>query len=478
MLPKNLKYQTRVESAPARSLRSNIAPQSGTGNYGFGDTIVLNIPTTRNAVLNSQDSYFKCDIELGSGAVANQQIRWDSCGAHSIIQRLRIFSGSNLLEDIDNYNMLAKILFDLQIPGDASEGKMTILSGTRRDRNTQLPAIADVAGADVAALVASVNARIALLTNANRQTLQINSGESLTNGGADNNYTAKRTYCLNLISILGTLSNQYFPLFACSSAPLRFEITLAPNAISCINSVNALNGGDNPILKVSNVEYVANILELSDVAMGMIQSSLNGQPLQYVVPSYKNFQFTQSNLQNVATVLQVPIAAKYSSVKSIICSIRDKPATLNYFPFSSTTTGITSYYFRIGANVHPQKQPDTLPEMFSELLKAISSMSNIDHHPAIEISTYSLNASPQCNTSALMSNTSSGSFYLGIDLENYANSSNFKDSVFSGYNSNTEDIYAVINLTPPAATTAVRIDSFCMFDSVLVFENSTAYSRF
>ena len=81
-------------------------------------------------------------------------------------------------------------------------------------------------------------------------------------------------------------------------------------------------------------------------------------------------------------------------------------------------------------------------------------------------------------SSTLINNTSSGSFYLGIDLENYANSSNFKDSVFSGYNSNTEDIYAVINLTPPAATTAVRIDSFCMFDSVLVFENSTAYSRF
>jgi len=42
-------------------------------------------------------------------------------------------------------------------------------------------------------------------------------------------------------------------------------------------------------IALSNVEYVANYIELSDVAMGMIQQSLQGQPLQFVVPSYRNY---------------------------------------------------------------------------------------------------------------------------------------------------------------------------------------------
>ena len=42
MLPKNLKYGSKVESAMARSQRLNVAPQNGTGNYFAGDTIIFN----------------------------------------------------------------------------------------------------------------------------------------------------------------------------------------------------------------------------------------------------------------------------------------------------------------------------------------------------------------------------------------------------------------------------------------------------
>ena len=38
MLPKNLKYQNKVESATANAYTSNIAPQNGTIPYGAGQT--------------------------------------------------------------------------------------------------------------------------------------------------------------------------------------------------------------------------------------------------------------------------------------------------------------------------------------------------------------------------------------------------------------------------------------------------------
>ena len=45
MLPKNLKYQSKVESAASRSSRINIAPNNGTGPYSLGDTLIFNFPT-------------------------------------------------------------------------------------------------------------------------------------------------------------------------------------------------------------------------------------------------------------------------------------------------------------------------------------------------------------------------------------------------------------------------------------------------
>ena len=97
MLPKNLKYGSRVESAPAKSYRSNIAPQNGTGTYGLGDTIIVNIPTRSNLCLVPSESYLKCNFVATNGATVNNDLRWDSCGAHGIIQRIRIFHGSNIV---------------------------------------------------------------------------------------------------------------------------------------------------------------------------------------------------------------------------------------------------------------------------------------------------------------------------------------------------------------------------------------------
>ena len=70
MLPKNLKYGSKVESAVARSSRVNIAPQNGTGNYGLGDTIILNIPTRNNLVLVPSESYLKFNVAVTSRANA------------------------------------------------------------------------------------------------------------------------------------------------------------------------------------------------------------------------------------------------------------------------------------------------------------------------------------------------------------------------------------------------------------------------
>ena len=486
MLPKTLKYGSKIESAYARSMRSNIQPQNGTGPYNLGDTVIINIPTRANLVLVPSESYLKFNITVTNNSNAANAFRWDSCGAHGIIQRIRVFHGSNLLSDIDNYGMLTKMLYDIQMPTDATYGKYNVLSGTRSDLVGRLPTFITInqAGADVAVATAnSANYVLNAATQAGVPVTQINSGDRIEGNGAlvAAAGTTTATYCLSLVSRVGLLCSQnYIPLFEMTSAPLRVEIQLVDSLLKAVNYLTA-NGGV-PTATFSNVEYVGNFIELGDPAVAMIKDSLGGQPLQFVVPDYRNYVYNYQLLNNNTPTLAFPIAAKFSSLKAVFVTVRDKgTGAVTFFPYSSVSRNINDYQFRIGANVFPPKVPSTLPEMFAEVLKATGSISDINQQPSIDKASYSL-VSSLATATTLDSATSvsyqqSGSFYIGIDLENYCNAP--KDSIFTGYNSNTEDIYCLINYgQQQGADSNCRFDAFANFDCVVICENNTAYIRF
>jgi hypothetical protein len=465
MLPKQLKYGSKVESATARSYKTNVAPQNGTGTYNPGDTIIINLPTRNNLVLCPADSTLKFTVTFTNGEAGNA-LRWDSCGAHGIIQRLRIFHGSNLLQDIDNYGMLAKMLFDIQVNTSANYGKNNILVGTRNDMTVLVPA-------------AGENLAYSCLQTNTGDRIDAVSGALLAAAA-----TVSQTYCINLISLLGTLgASNYIPLFAMTSAPLRLELTLVNGgnlACTCIEPLGA-----NPFT-LTNVEYLGTFIELGDVGMSLIYESLGGRPLQFVYPEYRNYGYTSTALQEDTLVqIQMPIPAKFSSLKSLFLTFRDRYNTQQYFPYSSVTQGLVDYQFRIGASVMPSKAPTSYingyaasyAEHFTELLKAIGNISDLMHTPSIEKASYTLNASALMNdTAEIVCNVSSGSFYIGIDLENYASAS--KDTIFAGMNTNTDDIYCIMNFYNETANTNVRIDAFALFDCVFICENNTAYVRF
>lgn len=498
MIPTNLKYGTKVESSIARSYRSNVMPSNGTGPYNASDTITVNIPTRANLVLVPTESYLKFKINVTNLNAGNNTFRLDRCGAHGIIQRLRIFSGSNLLQDIDNYGMLAAIMMDAYVPTDKVYGAFNACTGTRNDLVTVTPAAAALAGVSC---------------------FQSNSGDLIgtggfvfgSTGGAPSavapNATVSDTYCINLISLVGSLcKDQYFPLFACQSAPIRLELQLVqgvPNFCAANSSVIANT------FTITNCEYVAQFIELGDEAMSMIYASLGSEPLQMVVPDYRNYQGSYQITIGSNTLLNFPIPAKFSSLKSIICSVRDRMPTNvqtnNYFPYSSVSFGLQSYQFRLGPQIVPSKAPETIPEMFEELIKAVASISDLNHQPSIEKFTYQLANSVAYSTVAVqgigssstftvtidgagtVSNCNAGSFYAGIDLESYSACS--KNSIFSGFNSNTDDIFWQPTFNPVANSTGVsaigangatynlRLDAFANYDCVVVFQDNTAYTK-
>jgi hypothetical protein len=313
--------------------------------------------------------------------------------------------------------------------------------------------------------------------------LQTNSGYRM-NGSAriDANNTVRQTFCINLVTLAGTLcKDKYFPLFACTSAPLRLEIQLVSScqAGMCIAAASTFN--------ISECEYIAQMIELSDNAMNIIRESQNGQPLQFVNPDYRNYQYNFA-LPNSITQVTMPIPAKFSSLKSIFVTMRNPAAngTVTFFPYSCNKFYLSSYFFRVGAQVIPTKAPDSVAEFFSEAVKSVASMSDLSHQTSIEFNSYTQDVpaanagdasialtAPIYQTSAV----NSGSFVVGIDLENYANAD--KGAIFSGWNSNTDDIYFIptFNQNNPAVASC-RFDAFAMFDTVLVFENGTCFVKY
>lgn len=473
MLPNPLKYQDKVESAMARSYRTNIQPQSGS-TYGLNDTITINIPTRNNLVLVPQESYLKFTHIFTNTSGANSTYRFDSCGAHGLIQSLKVFHGSNQLEFIDNYNVLAKMLYDLQMPSDAVYNKYNVLSGTRSDLSVSLSSFTTALpndGNDAATTQALSNAIKSKIFHGQLSAFQRNTGEFIGTV-ANNASTTAKTYCLNLISILGTLCPQYIPLFACSSAPIRLEIQLVPSIISSCASTSNVG-----TMTLSNVEYVGNFIELSDPAIEIIRGSLGGKPLQFVVNSWRNAPGAISGVQNAAFTGNVPLPFKFSSLKAILIAQRHNAtgAALR-FPFSSVKNGLANYQFRIGSMVRPTKAPDTDGEIFAETLKAIGSIAELSSCPAIDFAAFTQNTNENFDNNDLaFTNQQSGSFYVGIDLENYPNAE--KGRIYAGYNSNTDDIFWTP--TYSALTVAnLRIDAYAIFDQVVVFENGTAYVRF
>lgn len=468
MIPKNLQYQSKVESAPARRYRTNIQPQNGQGTsasgYGANNTIIINIPTRNNTALIPSESVLKGSVSFTTGASSAVALALESCGHHAWVNRLRIFHGSNLLQDIQNYHELAKILYDYQMPLDATQGRYSATSGTT---NEYTGTATGTALADVQA-----NGLVVKPVNRGKNYIPALSTSSALAGAS----TVTDNFSINLISLVGALAGgKYLPLWEMTSAPLRVELVLQPSIVNamCIAPVGAVptNGAFN----IYNVEFIGEFLELPDSAINAIQAG-SSNPLQMVFPDWRSYTYSQQ-LGTSATTISMPIPAKFSSLKSIIVDSKITTGQAEYYPVGSQNFNLAQYTFRVGSEVLPSSAPTTISDYFNEVCKCFGSLADIGYQPSIDVDAYNVAYTAGVVDTYLKSVTrNSGSFIVGIDLESYQNTD--KSSIFAGMNTNTSDIFFQPTHNGLLAPTQCYYTAFANFDSVLVCENGVAYVRF
>ena len=462
MLPNNLKYQPKVESAPARRYRTNIQPQNGTGPYTNGNTIIFNIPTRNNTALIPSESTMKFSTSFTITGANASVCALESCGAHAYINRLRVFHGSNLLQDIQEYHQLAKILYDYQMPLDATQGKYSVTSGTTNEYTGLVPSATAANQVANGIIVKPVNRGKSYVAQADSATPNLASGSVVTD-----------SFSINLISLVGALAGgKYLPLWEMTSAPLRVEIVLQSSLVNAValgpNTVTTTN------FSLSNVEFIGEFLELPDSAIAAVKAG-SSNPLQMVVPDWRAYTYSTSLSAGSATTVSMPIPAKFSSLKSILVNSRETTGAVTYYPVSSNKLSLNSYQFRIGSEVLPSTAPTTDADFYNEALKCFSSLADLDAQPSIDVDAFTQNRAVVMDSFIENVTSNSGSFLVGIDCEAYQNAD--KSSIFAGMNTNTSDIFYQPTHAAIAAIT-VYYTAFANFDSVLVCENGVAYTRF
>lgn len=345
-------------------------------------------------------------------------------------------------------------MYDYQAPEDAVKGRFAITSGTNADYTV----LNDLSGGAVGN-AASINRGRAL--------------GSITG-------TASYPFAINLVSLVGALSGErYLPLWQLTAAPLRVEIVLQTSAERCLMRL----GGAITSFNISGVNYCGEFLELPDAAISAINAS-SSSPMQMVVPSWRSYTNSVTVPNTTATQSSFPIPAKFSSLKNIVVASRNNAAVgvAGQFPLSHCAFGLGStnsigYQIRIGSEVLPSTAPVSMPEIYSEALKCFGSIADLQNQPSINNDAFTLDAPVAVTTLAGSYLTNSGGFLVGIDTEVYQNVD--KSSIFAGTNTNTSDIFAIMNYYQSSGSSITILQTaFACFDQVLVMENNVMYSRF
>jgi len=453
----------------ARPYTSNIQPQ-GSQSYSASDVMIFNIPCNRNTVLSPHDTYLKFTMTGLNGATAQDFVRLSKSGAHGFIQRLRLFHGSTLLEDLDNYGNLLATLATKQMCADRIAYAGSVTQGWEESCGVLINPL----GGAVTTPVYSINAvRGARIANSSYSAVQL----------AANASTTPRTFCLPLVSILGSLSDKYAPLFALTSSSLRLEIQLVSNALIPFVAKTAMAS-----FTLSNVEIIGSFIELSDQALSVIQQSQMGAPLTMAVNRWSSLVYNAS-LLNSTTNVSVPVPFHYSSTQAIISTIRQYSAgAIAYDAYGSYNYNINEYYWQMGSESIPSKHPGSSTTgggdhqtMFNYFCSALGAPYDLDYNPCINLTTYDTLTIPVAtdetiNTSAGNYNSIAGAFGIGQEFVSFPSAN--QDQMFSGRNTTTEDIYFNAIFNQNISTPTVRFDFYCLHHAVIICENGSASIRF
>jgi hypothetical protein len=295
--------------------------------------------------------------------------------AASFIQSLSLYHGSNLLEQIHEYNALYHMLYDMQADSETHTRGGTILHGSGATERV---------------------------------------GGVIASGGSSYSY-----FCIPILSgIIGPLQSKYIPTGVMTGGDLRLELTLAATPTGGVAaSAGTLDWS------VQDVELELEYVEVAPDVDRMIQQA---NP-RYVI-SFESFANYTNTITTGESRINKLIPARFSSLKTLYTFFR-RAASITADASKSVSNRVNprlkNWYYQVSGENIPATPVREDVESFAELQKSIHVLNSVNNSGLIKASTYyNTDHATEC------------SFVIGENLETLSHKSMLTESGKNTLNTN------------------------------------------
>lgn len=355
-LPMDFDLKPKNSAPPCRSRRVNVQPLSGS-IFNPGDVAKLELPVGRKGeYLDGSQTYLLFTIDNTDTAALGTWWADHSCA--SFIQKLEIYSSSQLIETINEYGLLYSIILDSQTGALDRMGFQTITMGTDTDG--------------------------------------VSNSVNFQRGGVQVDKAKSRTFALPLFSgVIGTGLDKYLPIGDLQD--LRVEITWANSATAVVSATGTSSSVN--VWRVSTCELVLQVLNLDDSVDNMIHAASPGG----IMLSSHTFRNYNTVLNSAGTTDSTIVPLKFTSLKSVMAAYRTS-ANINTYnvasvssrinPFATSGASKPSVQLLCGNTYVPQVPMKSVPEIYSEFSKSWHTLGNVNNKTVLTNSTYDNVAEP------------------------------------------------------------------------------------
>ena len=317
------------------------------------------------------------------------------------------------------------------------------------------------------------------------------------------------TFCLPVLSgVVGVNASKMMPVGKLN-APIRCEFYLAgQNEPLVAGTAGVGTAGNGPNWQIINAEFDVCYVELNDDSLDV---PLQQGEQEYIsTTTYRQTSTSiPANTSGEITVL-VPfrcasLNAVYARFRPFVGAVNGATATAAYTKSASANLIFSSYYWRIGSSMYPNKpvylqntQTGTGAEAFAELLKSFHALSATIGNTTLGNQQYSIitqNAAVSGWTPMslfgdpkLILTSHNNAFAIGLELQSFANRS---DTILSGISTLNSQVYFTANVIAglqsggnltvggvAGAGYPATVDFFGSMDMILVLQDGVLSAKF
>lgn len=387
-----------ASSVPSKRWTSRVFPVSQISGYKANQTVTFKF--NKAYYLDVQSSYIRYTLKL-----SDTQDNVAFLSSYNLIQRLVVRDGSTVLEDINDYHILANMFRRSLVTQDHAKAN-SILYGTSEYE--------DFNGV-----------------------YEANSG----NGASVNNQSFVLT--LDLSGLFGS-NVKYLPLQHMND--VYVEITFASNEDVLIHK----GAQNNKSYTLDDVMYIADYVEFNEEFERQFKELLSQTPLELYYHTYSSHTSAVAGTNH-----SVIVTEKASSIKDvywvIIKNSNRTSHNLNTMQFSSLASNNNnlSIFVQLGGHVYPSQRMESVCEVYSELKKSFNTLLDISQTGLVDRDQFTTGVAAS-GTQGSEENGICVSFMMGLNMETHLQASVDGTLVLSGKNSmsTNQNLTIYMNNTP------------------------------